>query len=174
MCNELERASEHTVVLVNVESCNVTLRYESVSECVCCGRGLVCSTCTAVSVQQMVHHMCYYAIVCCGAGSINTSATASTEPTKRDKFKSFCMCQWLISCFKRDETTPVDTIPQDHTSPEVSNLPLYCTGTAPLYCPGLGFPVRYMEIFLGCWVFGRDPRVVVKSITGQSVWLYFD
>ena len=55
-------------------------------------------------------------------GSINTAAAAgaSSEPTKRDKFKSFCMCQWLISCFKRDETTPVDTIPQDHTSADVS------------------------------------------------------
>ena len=65
--------------------------------------------------------MCYYVLY--GTGSINTVATASTgEPTKRDKFKSFCMCQWLISCFKRDETTPVDTIPQEHTSPEVSGV----------------------------------------------------
>ncbi len=48
-------------------------------------------------------------------GSIN-------DTTPKRGLRSFCVCQWFLSCFRRDETTPVNTIHNDSSeNPIVSN-----------------------------------------------------
>lgn len=45
-------------------------------------------------------------------GSINT---VSIDTTKRG-LRSFCVCQWFLSCFRRDETTPINSIQNENPS----------------------------------------------------------
>ena len=57
-------------------------------------------------------------------GSINT--TPIDTGVKTERMRSHCICHWLFSCFRGDETTPVNSLDtENQQNSEVNLLAIY-------------------------------------------------